>query len=106
SSLGAVAHLHVLAFTGTTATIKIQHSTDNSTWVDLITFTAVTAAGKQRATVNTGVTINRFVRAIVSAGTFTSMTFLLAFGRRGFTYGAAGTYRHFCGLMGGSLFGT
>src|SRR5262245_52678379 len=51
-----------------------------------------TAAGKHGATVESGATITRFLRAIISAGAFTSLSFLVAFGRRGFTYGAAGTH--------------
>jgi hypothetical protein len=31
------------------------------------------------------------------------MTFQVSFGRRNFIYGAAGTHRHFCGLMGSSV---
>lgn len=94
---GGAGHLHVIAFTGTTATIKIQHSTDNTTWADLITFTAATGVTKQRVEV-TG-TVNRYVRAIVSAGTYTTLTFVVAFGRRGFAYGTAGSHRHLAGLF-------
>lgn len=97
TSEGGVGHLHVTAFTGTDITIKIQHSTDNNTWADLITFTQVTGVTKERIAV-TG-TVNRYVRAIVSAGTFSSATFVVAFGRRGFAYGTAGTHRHLAGLF-------
>jgi hypothetical protein len=84
---GAVGHLHVTAKTDATAvwTIKIQHSTDNSVWVDLITFTNVSdrtlAAGAQRSEV-TGTT-NRYVRAQATlvSGT-TSITPVVAFARR------------------------
>lgn len=41
---GAQAYLQVTAFTGTSVTAKVQHSADNSTWLDLAAFTAVTAA--------------------------------------------------------------
>ena len=80
---GAVGHLHVTAASGTTPTLDviIQHSTDNATWVDLITFTQVTAAGKERIEV-TG-TVNRYVRAIYTiGGTGPSFTFAVAFARR------------------------
>jgi hypothetical protein len=61
---GAVAHLHVTTETGTTPTIdwKVQHSTDNAVWVDLITFAQATGLTSERKTV-TG-TINRYLRAI------------------------------------------
>lgn len=75
---GAVAHLHCTAFTGTDITIKVQHSADNSTWVDLITFAQLTAAGSERASV-TG-TVNRYLRVNIS-GTFTSATFAVAIAR-------------------------
>lgn len=99
SLLVAVGHLHVTAFVGTTAVFKIQHSTDNSVWVDLITFAAVTAAGVQRIEVAAGTTINRYVRGQLFTATYTSATFNLSFARRGYAYGAAGTHRHWCGLL-------
>lgn len=79
TSVGGVGHLHVTSFTGTNVTVKIQHSTDNSVWADLITFTSVTGVTSERSTV-TG-TVNRYVRAQISAGTFTSVTFAVAFAR-------------------------
>jgi hypothetical protein len=97
---GAVAHLHVTAFSGTSATIKVQHSVDNSVFTDLVTFAAVTGPTKERLEVSVGTPINRYVRAIISAGTWTSITFTVAFARRGFSYGTAGTFRHLAGLQG------
>jgi len=76
---GYSAILHVVSFTGTTATIKAQHSTDGSTFSDLATFTAATAATSERKT-GTG-TVNRYLRYNI-AGTFTSITFALALARR------------------------
>lgn len=75
---GLVAHLHVIAEGGTagpTATIKVQHSTDNTTWVDLITFTAATGVTTQRSSV-TG-TVNRYLR-VISTITGTNPTFTYA----------------------------
>jgi hypothetical protein len=98
---GGVGHLHCTAFTGADAVIKIQHSPDNSTWADLITFATLNAVGAERqetATVTTAV--HRYVRGKIASGTITSVTFGLAFARRGFTYGTAGQHRHFCGLFG------
>jgi hypothetical protein len=78
---GGVAHLHVTAFSGlTTATIKVQHSTDNSAWSDLIALTAVTAITSQRSTV-TG-TVNRYVRSFLDVTGTGSITFALSFARR------------------------
>lgn len=102
TSEGGVGHLHVTAFTGTNATFKVQHSTDNVVWVDLIAFTQVTAVGAQR--IEVAGTVNRYVRGQMSAATgLTSTTFSIAFARRGYAYGTAGTYRHFRGLLQRSL---
>lgn len=79
SSTGAVANLHVTAFSGTNVTVKVQDSANDSTWADLITFSTVTGAVSQRATV-TG-SVDRYLRCIISAGTFTSVTFAVAVAR-------------------------
>ena len=79
SAFGGAGHLHVTAFTGSNCTIKIQHSINDADWVDLITFTSVTGVTQQRSTV-TG-TVNQYLRAQISAGTFSSATFLVAFAR-------------------------
>lgn len=79
SASGGVANLHVTAFNGTTLTAKVQHSTDNSVWVDLITFTAATAVTAEQLSV-TG-TVNRYVRVLWTA-TVTSATFAVAFARK------------------------
>lgn len=83
SANGGVAILHVTAASGTTpsATIKVQHSTDNSVFTDLITMTAATAATSERKTA-TG-TVNRYVRATWTiSGTTPSFTFAVSFARR------------------------
>jgi hypothetical protein len=104
---GWVAHLHVTAATGlTTITFKLQDSADNSTFADITggTFTAVTTApNKQRLAGAVNATVRRYVRCIISAATYTNCTFQISFARRNFTYGAAGTHRHFCGLYGQQL---
>ena len=79
SAFGAVAQLHVVAFTGTNATIKVQDSANDSTWADLITFTSVTGVTSQR--VEVAGTVDRYVRCIISAGTFSSVTFAVSFAR-------------------------
>lgn len=83
SANGGVGNLHITTVSGTTPsiTVKIQHSTDNSTWADLITFTAATAAGAEQKTV-TG-TVNRYIRATVTiSGTTPSFTLAVAFARK------------------------
>lgn len=83
SANGGVATLHVTAASGTTpsATVKVQHSSDDSVWVDLITFTAATTSTSERKTV-TG-TVNRYVRGQWTiSGTSPSFTFVAAFARR------------------------
>lgn len=71
TTFGLQAYLHVFAVTGTSVTIKIQDSADNSTFADVsgAAFTAATTAGAQRIAV-TG-TVRRYVR-VVSSGTFTN----------------------------------
>jgi hypothetical protein len=76
---GGVANLNVTAFSGTNVTIKIQDSATNSTWADLITFSTVSGVTSERSTV--AGSVDRYVRAIISAGTFTSCTFSVAFAR-------------------------
>lgn len=65
SSVGWFAHVHNTNSDGT-ATVKIQHSTDGSTWVDLIDFGAVASLGAEQSA-NTATTVNRYRRAIVTA---------------------------------------
>ncbi len=63
-------------------TVKIQHSTDNNTYADLLTFNPL-ATGRfhQRQEVAPGVTINRYVRALwTTAGA--CPPFFVAFYRR------------------------
>ena len=83
SANGGVGHLHVTAVSGTSPTgvFKIQHSADNSTFVDLITFTAATAVTSQRVEV-TG-TVERYLRVVRASfgGTSPSLTAAVAFAR-------------------------
>jgi hypothetical protein len=78
TSAGYRASLHLVAFTGTDVTVKVQESADNSTWVDLVTFTQLTAIGSELKT-GTG-TVARYLRTDVS-GTFTTVTFAVGFAR-------------------------
>jgi hypothetical protein len=62
-------------------TAKIQHSADNSSWADLGTFTAVTAANAYQRISGTG-TVNRYLRAQYTiTGTSPSFTFHLSAAR-------------------------
>ena len=84
---GGVGHLHVTANTRNgAATIKIQHSANNSTWADLTVFTATTSSTttSERVEVAAGTTVNRYLRAIVSAfaGSSGTATITVGFARR------------------------
>lgn len=76
---GGVGQLHVTAFTGTNCVVKIQDSTDDAVWNDLITFTTATGVTSERLTV--AGTVDRYVRAQIASGTFTSITFAVSFAR-------------------------
>lgn len=78
---GGVGHLHVTAYSGlTSAAVKVQHSTNNSVWSDLITFGSVTAITSERAAV-TG-TVNRYLRYSIDVTGTGSITLAVAFARR------------------------
>ena len=66
-------------------TVKIQHSADNSTFADLVTFTVVTSTTKtsERIEVASGTTVNRYLRVNYTvAGSSGSATPVVAFTRR------------------------
>jgi hypothetical protein len=76
---GLVAAIHVTAYSGlTSAAIKIQHSTDNSVWADLVAFTSITALTSERVRVANGTTINRYLRVVTDVTGTGSVTFLVA----------------------------
>lgn len=83
---GGLAQLHVTANTwSANATIKVQHSSDNSTWADLATFTVVATTVKtsERVAVAAGTTVNRYLRAQNTLSTGTgSITYQVSFARR------------------------
>jgi len=75
-SYGAQAYLQVFSVTGTSVTVKIQDSADNSSWADVasLAFTAATPAGSpqaQRISIANNATVRRYVRA-ASTGTFSN----------------------------------
>lgn len=84
SANGGIAVLQVFAVSGTTpsATIVLQHSADNITYADLVTFTAETAVNGQYVVVAPATTVNRYLRARWTiSGTTPSFNFNLAFKR-------------------------
>jgi len=83
SSNGAVINLHVTAASGTTPTlaVTVQHSTNNSTWSTIATFTTATAATSETVTV--AGTVNRYTRAVFTvAGTTPSFTAQVSLARK------------------------
>lgn len=81
---GLQAYLHVFAVVGTSVTVKLQESSDNSgdAYADVTGggFTAVTAVagtGSQRIQTSRTQTIERYLR-VVTTGTFSSATFAVA----------------------------
>lgn len=84
SSNGYVANLHITANTANGATtVKLQHSADNSTWVDLVTFTVASGGAQTSEQKSATGTVNRYIRASVSVGGSTgSITYSMAVSRR------------------------
>lgn len=84
SASGSLATLHVTtnSIAGGATTIKVQHSADNSTFADLITFTAVGAGGTVGVSKASTGTVNRYVRVTAStAGSSGSIIFNVGFAR-------------------------
>jgi len=78
---GAQAYLQCTAFTGSSVTVTVQESADNSSWSTLEAFTAVTAApATQRLATASNATVSRYLRAITT-GTFTVATFAVMVNR-------------------------
>ncbi len=76
TAFGLQAYLHVFAVTGTSVTVKLQDSPDNTTFTDVTggAFTAATTVASQRiATVNTQ-TVARYLR-VATTGTFSNAQF-------------------------------
>lgn len=79
STFGAQLYLQVMAFTGTSVTISVEDSADNVTFAALTgaAFTAVTGITHERIQTARNATVRRYLR-VVTAGTFTSVTFAVA----------------------------
>lgn len=76
TAFGLQAYLQVFAVTGTSVTVKLQDSPDNTTFTDVVAggFAAATTVASQRiATVNTQ-TVARYLR-VATTGTFTNAQF-------------------------------
>lgn len=85
SANGGFATLHVTANTmNNNMVFKVQHSADNSTWVDLATFSTVATTVKtsERIEVASSTTVNRYLRATWTASGSGSVTFHINFARR------------------------
>lgn len=86
TAFGLQAYLQVIAFTGTSVTIKLQESSDNGAgdaWADVTggAFTAVTAARTtERIQTARNQTVERYLR-VVTTGTFSNVQFLVAVNR-------------------------
>lgn len=84
---GGAGHLHVLAASGTTPTLdgKIQHSTDNSLWVDLISFAQKTAAGSERVETTGLAAVSQIETATVAGGATASANIIVTVTAAGLT---------------------
>lgn len=85
SAFGLEMFVHLTAFTGTSVTVKLQHSNDNGggdPYVDITgaTTTAMSVVGAESAFTATGLTVRQWVRA-VTTGTFSNAVFLVNFAR-------------------------
>lgn len=86
TAFGLTAYLHVVGFTGTDATVKIQESSDNGAgdaWADVVGggFTAITggAPSAQRIQTARALTVERYLRVITTtSGGFSDLQFLVA----------------------------
>jgi hypothetical protein len=84
TTAGGFALLHVPTNTisGGTTTWKVEHSTDDSTWADLLTFTAIAATTAGSELVAVAGTVNRYTRAsVATAGSSGSITSMVSFAR-------------------------
>ena len=78
----AILHVPTNSIGGGVTTIKVQHSADNATFADLITFSTVAASTKTSELKAVSGTVNRYIRATAStAGSSGAITFMLSFAR-------------------------
>lgn len=81
---GALFNLHVVTNTRDgAATVAVQHSADDTTFVDLVTFTAVSASATSGESITSTGTVNQYLRATHTlAGSSGSITFHVSAARR------------------------
>jgi hypothetical protein len=84
SAFGLQAYLHVVAFTGTDVTVKLQDSADNSSFADVAgaAFTQITggAPSYQRLVVSNAANVRRYLRAsTVTTGGFSNLQFAVSY---------------------------
>lgn len=84
TSGGGLFNLHVVANTRDGAsTIRVQHSADNATWADLVTFTVVSASITSGESITSTGTVNQYLRAAHTlAGSSGSITYHVSAARR------------------------
>ncbi len=82
TAFGWQAWLHVFAFTGTSVTVTIQDSADNSAFANLTggAFTAKTAIGTERLEGGRTATVRRYLK-VNTTGTFSNAVFGVVFNR-------------------------
>lgn len=83
TAFGLQAYLHVFGVTGTSATVKLQDSPDNTTFTDVTggAFTAATTGGTaQRIATSNSQTVARYLR-VATTGTFTNAQFAVVVNR-------------------------
>lgn len=78
SSFGAQFYLQMFSVAGTSCTVKIQDSADNSSWLDLsgAGFAAVLAGAVSNQRIAVTGTVRRYLR-VVTSGTFSSAVFVV-----------------------------
>lgn len=83
TAFGWSAYLQVFSFTGTSCTVKVQDSADNSTFADITdaAFTAATGITSQRLQASSATaSVRRYLR-VATTGTFSECTFAVVFVR-------------------------
>lgn len=80
STSGGIGTIHVTAATGTGGDVKIQHSTNGSTWVDLITFTTISNVATCESIYVSG-TVYQYLRTLVTPNATSSITSVIGFSR-------------------------
>jgi len=82
SSSGLAAYIQMVDINSGTPTVKIEDSTNGSSWADLVSFSGIADGAEPKAErVTVSGNVNRYLR-ITSTGTFSNAKFVLAY-RRG-----------------------